>query len=182
MKIPQSITTLESKSELKNNVNCTFSYIRVMQEADLDWVLAVENNAYDFPWSRQGFENSLDQGLNYVFCTLDHTRLGYCCMLPVLDEVDVLNICIVPQFQGTGVAKQAMQKVLDSLALADYKVVFLEVRESNEPALKLYSGLGFNKNGVRHNYYKAWVWDEDVCDLIEGKEDAILMLRSLQRV
>jgi ribosomal-protein-alanine N-acetyltransferase len=151
-----------------------------MQEADLDWVLSVEQKAYDFPWSRQGFENSLDQGLNYLFFSHEHTPLGYCCLLPVLDEVDVLNICIAPEFQGKGVAKLAMQKVLDTLLLADYKILFLEVRESNEAALKLYRSLGFAPNGVRKNYYKAWVWDDEAFDLVEGKEDAILMLRTLE--
>lgn len=159
-----------------------FDYIRVMQEADLDWVLAVEHKSYDFPWSRQGFENSLDQGLNYLFCNREHVPLGYCCLLPVLDEVDVLNICIAPEFQGNGVARLAMQKVLEALRLADYNMVFLEVRESNEWALKLYRGLGFTPNGVRKNYYRAWVWDDEAFDLVEGKEDAILMSRTLNKV
>lgn len=146
-----------------------------MQDADISWVLSVEQRAYDFPWSLKGFENSLEQGLNYVFYSSDGQALGYCCILPVLDEAHVLNICVAPEFQGRGVARAAFLKVLEKLKGAAYSVALLEVRASNEPAAKLYQSLGFSKDGVRKGYYRANVWNEELMELVEEREDAILM-------
>ncbi|MBD3754923.1 MAG: ribosomal protein S18-alanine N-acetyltransferase [Gammaproteobacteria bacterium] len=151
------------------------NYLRNMQESDLDWVLQIEQQAYDFPWSRQGFENSLDQGLNYIFCNADGEDIGYACVLTVLDEAHLLNLCIAPKFQGRGLGKQALQKLQGKLKESDFNIMFLEVRVSNDAALKVYERCGFNRDGVRPNYYSCHEWDEAKGALIETKEDAILM-------
>ncbi|WP_218644596.1 ribosomal protein S18-alanine N-acetyltransferase [Thiomicrorhabdus cannonii] len=151
------------------------SYLRNMQESDLDWVLQIEQQAYDFPWSLQGFENSLDQGLNYIFCNADGEGLGYACVLTVLDEAHLLNLCVAPKFQGRGLGKQALQTLQSKLKESDFNIMFLEVRGSNEAALKLYERCGFNRDGVRANYYRCHEWDEEKGALVETKEDAILM-------
>ncbi|GAB6070708.1 ribosomal protein S18-alanine N-acetyltransferase [Thiomicrorhabdus hydrogeniphila] len=152
-----------------------FNYLRLMDESDLNQVFAIEQKSYDFPWTFNGFEKSLDQGLNYVFSDIDDQMLGYCCILPVLDEAHILNICVAPKFQRKGVAKQAFLKLLEGLKDRNFKMVFLEVRESNFAAYSLYKQLGFTEDGVRKGYYRSQAWDEETQDLIEEKEDAILM-------
>lgn len=155
------------------------SYLRHMDESDLDTVHHIEKSAYDFPWSRQGFEKSLDQGLNYVFCSTGDSVLGYCCILPVLDEAHILNVCVSPKHQRKGVARQALQQVLSKLNDASYKVALLEVRESNLAARKLYAEFGFSEDGVRKGYYRAQEWSEAEHKMIDVKEDAVLMSFSL---
>jgi len=157
-----------------------FSYLEPMQDSDLSWVLSVERRSYDFPWSLRGFENSLEQGLNYIFRNAEGGRLGYCCILPVLDEAHILNICVAPEFQGKGVARSALDKIFAKLQEGVYQIVLLEVRQSNQPAEQLYRSLGFSHDGVRKNYYRANVWDDSLMELVEDREDAILMSRSLK--
>ncbi|MDX1353130.1 MAG: ribosomal protein S18-alanine N-acetyltransferase [Thiomicrorhabdus sp.] len=157
-----------------------FSYLRLMDESDLDWVYEIERKSYDFPWTLNGFEKSLDQGLNYVFCDVDSQILGYCCILPVLDEAHILNICVAPKFQRKGVAKQAFNSILMGLKNRDFKMVFLEVRESNHPAQSLYKQFGFSIDGVRKGYYRSQAWDDKTQNLIEEREDAILMSFSIE--
>lgn len=157
----------------------SFNYLRLMDETDLHQVHEIEQKSYDFPWTLNGFEKSLDQGLNYVFCDIDNRMLGYCCILPVLDEAHILNICVAPNFQRKGVAKQAFLSILDGLKNRDFKVVLLEVRESNYPAQSLYKQLGFTEDGVRKGYYRSQAWDDETQSLIEEKEDAILMSFSI---
>lgn len=159
----------------------TFSYLDPMQEADLPWILALEQRSYDFPWTVKGFENSLEQGLNYLFYSADGQKLGYCCILPVLDEAHVLNICVAPEHQGKGVASEAFKKILAKLQENHYQMTLLEVRQSNEPALKLYQSLGFHQDGIRKNYYRANRWDDEQMELIETREDAILMSYSFSK-
>lgn len=152
-----------------------FSYIRTMDESDLAQVHHIEEQAYEFPWSFQGFEKSLDRGLNFVFCDQDNDILGYCCILTVLDEAHILNICVSPKFQRQGIAIEAMQKIIESIRASDYAIVFLEVRESNKKAQRLYEKLGFAHDGVRKGYYRAKAWNQDQQQVVETKEDAILM-------
>lgn len=157
----------------------SFSFAQSMDESHLSQVHDIEQAAYDYPWSLKGFERSLDQGLNYVFFGEEHELLGYCCILPVLDEAHILNLCISPKYQKQGLATQALRLVLNKLKDADFTIAMLEVRESNQPAIKLYHAFGFGKDGVRKGYYRARVWSEEQGELVDGKEDAILMSKSL---
>lgn len=152
-----------------------FSYLRSMHESDLDWVMGVEQQAYDYPWSKKGFENSLDQGLNYIFCSGEGEQLGYACMLTVLDEVQLLNFCVAPKFQKQGVGRAAMNALKEKLNAGGYRLILLEVRASNEAGQKLYKQCEFQHDGVRKNYYRCQLWDDESLSLIEGKEDAVLM-------
>ncbi len=152
-----------------------FSYLKTMNESDLSMVHDIEQSAYDFPWSLQGFEKSLDQGLNYLFCNEQDSILGYCCILPVLDEAHILNICVSPKFQRQGIARDAFTEILQRLKDSEFKVFLLEVRESNAKARALYQSLGFTEDGVRKGYYRAQVWNEQKQALVDTKENAILM-------
>lgn len=149
-----------------------------MTEQDLPEVLVNETKAYEFPWSEKGFENALDQGLNYVIENGNSEIVGHACLLSVLDEVTLMNLCVIPIFQRQGVARWALQNLLQKLYESDYKQIFLEVRESNRPARKLYQALGFQEDGVRKNYYPSWV--EKDGQKILGKEHAVLMSKRLE--
>lgn len=146
-----------------------------MDESDLEWVLSVEQKSYDYPWSQKGFENSLDQGLNYIFCSEEGELLGYVCMLTVLDEVQLLNFCVAPNHQKKGVGKAAMDALKMKLRESGFNLILLEVRASNVSGQKLYQKCDFHRDGVRANYYRCQLWDEESMELLEGKEDAVLM-------
>lgn len=146
-----------------------FSYIREMNETDLDWVLAVERRCQRQPWTRDGFERALHQGMNFMFCDTQAEPLGYACLLPVVDELHLLNITVDSAFQGQGIGKAAMQNLFERFSHTHYAVMLLEVRKSNKVARQLYLGLGFEQDGIRKQYY--------VCE--NGREDAVLMSRRL---
>lgn len=78
-------------------------YLTPMTEADLDEVAAVEKLAYEFPWSRGNFQDSLRNG--YFGVCLRHvtgTLIGYCVLMPVVDEMHLLNLCVAPSAQRAG--------------------------------------------------------------------------------
>ncbi len=147
-----------------------------MDESDLDWVIRVETSAYGFPWSRQGFEKALDDGLSYVFCDANQQPLGYACFLSVLDEVHLLNVCVDPKFHRKGVGLDALKALLSHFKSADFAVMLLEVRQSN-PAVQLYKKLGFVEDGVRPNYYPMTASETASRNgkKVSEREDAILM-------
>lgn len=69
-----------------------------------------------------------------------------------LDEAELYRIGVLPEFRGHGHSKHIMEAFLDSLPQKTERV-FLEVRESNLPAVKLYKRYGFEAVGLRKNYY-----------------------------
>ena len=76
---------------------------RAMQVDDLDRVMQVEVLAYSFPWSRGNFQDSLKSG--YVAELLEASAellLGYYVAMPGVDELHLLNITVVPDFQRCG--------------------------------------------------------------------------------
>ncbi|MBE0492911.1 MAG: ribosomal protein S18-alanine N-acetyltransferase [Thiomicrospira sp.] len=147
-----------------------FSHLKPLDESDLDWVMQIEHQNYTHPWTRGGFERALHQGLNYLLMDASDAALGYCCLLPVLDELHLLNLSIAANCQNQGVAKLALQAIFSRFENTEYTVVLLEVRRSNKIARNLYKTMGFVQDGVRKNYYQ--------CD-IDGREDAILMSKRL---
>lgn len=146
------------------------SHLKPLDESDLDWVMQVERQNYTHPWTRSGFERALHEGLNYLLMDVTDSALGYCCMLPVLDELHLLNLSVAPDSQNKGVAKQALQAVFNRFENTEYSVILLEVRRSNKLARNLYRAMGFAQDGVRKNYYQCHP---------DGREDAILMSKRL---
>lgn len=155
----------------------SFSYLRPMDESDLDWVCATELLAYEFPWTRKGFTKALDDGLSYVFCDVGHHPLGYACCLAVVDELHLLNFCVDPAEQGKGVGRAALEELCVHFKAANFAVMLLEVRVSNH-AIQLYEKVGFKQDGIRPNYYPI-KRKPDQASSTTPKEDAMLMSRML---
>lgn len=140
-----------------------------MEEADLDAIHAVEVSAYQHPWSRKHFHDSVAAGYPAVLLWGEalpgeallsarsdrRVLLGYLVAMPGVDEVHLLNITVAPAHQRQGWARLMM----DALALwargQGAQWLWLEVRESNRPARTLYERLGFAQVGVRKGYYPA---------------------------
>jgi len=139
--------------------------IQPMGFAHLPQVLDVEARAYPWPWTEPMFVDSLRQG---HFCTVavDSERLlGYCVSYVAVGECHILNICVDPQRQRTGVGRSLLQNALEHGRDQVAEAVFLEVRPSNQAAIELYEQSGFERVGVRKDYYPsidrredAWVY------------------------
>lgn len=156
--------------------------LRPMVVSDLDAVHAVEQRAYGFPWSRGNFTDSLAAGhaawlleAPAVRSTPDRrsarglpTLCGYYVAMPGYEELHLLNITVLPERQGQGLARHMLAH-LDALARQlRAPMLWLEVRESNARARRLYEVWGYTAVGRRKGYYPAG----------HGlREDAIVMNR-----
>lgn len=122
----------------------------------LDAVLPVELVAYAHPWSRANFADALAAGYQAQVLLADThppTVLGYFVAMQGVDEVHLLNITVAPAYQGQGWS----YLMLDALALwsrgQKAHWLWLEVRVSNVRALHAYTRYGFNRVGMRKDYY-----------------------------
>lgn len=143
--------------------------LRAMCEADLSDIMAIEQSAYRFPWSRTIFRDCIRVG---YYCQVleeqDHI-LAYGIMSTVLDEAHILNLCVRPALQKRGLARRMLEHLIELAHRDGAKTLFLEVRPSNQAALRLYTAAGFCELGRRRNYYPAE----------QGREDALLMAKAL---
>jgi len=144
--------------------------LRPMVESDLDEILAIEQAAYEFPWSRTIFADCLRAGYCCWVMLDNEARINaYSIMVVAAGECHVLNLCVQPQWQGNGVGRQLLDAMLKVASGHGADTAFLEVRPSNQAARQLYATGGFNEVGMRRSYYPAR----------HGREDAIIMARSL---
>jgi ribosomal-protein-alanine N-acetyltransferase len=137
-----------------------------MTESRLDEVVAVEVLAYDHPWTRGNFADSLRSGYQAQLLVGSDQLLGYFVAMKGVDEVHLLNITVAPQYQSQGWGRI----MLDSIALwargQGAQWLWLEVRASNERAQRIYERQGYRRVGERKAYYPA----------ADGaREDAIVM-------
>lgn len=139
--------------------------LRAMREDDLDLVMSIERQAYPFPWTRGIFRDCLRA--EYPAWIHEHRgdAIGYAVISLAAGEAHILNLCTAPEAQGRGHGRQLLRHVLRMARGRGAQRVFLEVRPSNENAIALYHGEGFNEIGRRPRYYPA----------IGGREDAIVM-------
>ena len=129
---------------------------RPMAHADIDAVLALEVQAYPYPWTRGNFIDSLAAGYTTEL-RLDSqdSLLGYVVALPGFQEMHLLNLTVAPTVQRTGHGLALLQRLLAIARARADEALWLEVRPSNEAALSLYQRLGFAQVGRRRAYYPA---------------------------
>ena len=141
---------------------------RQMTEADIEPVLKIEHAAYSHPWPRANF---LD-GLRSYDCWLmfaGSQQVGHGVIQVIIDEAHLLNISVRPQNQGCGFGLRLLEHLMRRAAKLGARECFLEVRDSNHSAYRLYERYGFNEIGRRRDYYPA----------VGGREDALVMACTL---
>lgn len=126
-----------------------------MRDGDVDAVLAIEQAAYDFPWTRGNFLDSLRAGyLMQVLVTEDGVA-GYFVALAGVDELHLLNLSVAPALQGQGHGRYMLDALRAMARERRALQLWLEVRISNARARALYERYGFRSVGLRRSYYPA---------------------------
>ncbi len=139
--------------------------IRPLWESHLEELLAIEALCFSSPWSEQAFLGEFQQPHSFtfgVFSKTDGKLLGYIVFWLLDNEIHILNLGVHPAIRREGLASKLLLFLIDTAQRAGCRLLFLEVRPSNQPALELYRSFGFRQVGVRPNYY------------LDTKEDALL--------
>ena len=121
---------------------------------DINPVLTIERLAYDSPWSQAKFADSLNNPKTLAYLlTIDEQVLGYFVATHSPDSVDLLNICIHPEYQHQGLGTQLFDYLIQQLQTLSLNTIFIEVRASNKSTLLFYQKLGFKAIDSRKKYY-----------------------------
>ena len=135
---------------------------RLDGEEDLSGVLAVEEETFTNPWTRDMYAWELQNRSVchiYVVRTPDCAVAGFCAFWLVVDEIHINNVAVRPQYRGHGIGTALLRHVLTEAKQLGARRATLEVRASNDAARRLYERLGFYVAATRRNYYTNPVED-----------------------
>lgn len=140
--------------------------IEKMALCHLDDIMEIEKMCYGaHHWSRDSFTGELDNPCAQYITAVDTDGrcIGYMGVWKIFDEAHITNLAVNPSYQRKGIARLLLLSALENCAKDDIKFMTLEVRKSNEKAIKLYENFGFKSLGIRKKYYQ------------DNGEDALIM-------
>lgn len=118
-------------------------------------------------WSAESFRSEAVKENGFVLYIMQEDAVialltGY----SAVGEGDITNVAVLPEYRRRGLAGELIAE-FEKLLPADAEAIFLEVRESNAPAIALYEKCGFKRISVRKNFYSS------------PRENAIVMRKQL---
>ena len=141
--------------------------IRAWEEKDISVIAEMEKRCFSDAWTEGMLYDSYRLPIYRCFLAEEGGQVcGYCIVIVLFEDAEVANIAVDAPHRGRGIAKALMEKMHTEARLAGAQQSLLEVRVSNENAIKLYERFGYERYGKRARYYA------------DG-EDALLMRKEL---
>lgn len=114
-------------------------------------VAEIERKCFSNPWNETVLAGELQNECSHICIAVENGKaVGYAMLYIVCGEADVIRVAVLPSFRRSGTARSLLLKSFENHKTDS---VFLDVRESNFPAISLYRSLGFEDTGIRKNYY-----------------------------
>ena len=135
-----------------------------MQQCHVPGVANLEKLCFSDPWSEKSIASELENSLSlWLVATEAGQVIGYVGSQSVLGWADMMNLAVAEEYRRKGVAFKLVNCLIEQLKAQDVSCLTLEVRASNDPAIRLYQRLGFVEAGRRPGYYH------------KPKEDALIL-------
>lgn len=138
----------------------------------IEELLSIERESFADPKNGNIFSSLYDDAaahMHYFVAQSDTGVIGgYLILSLAADEAEIINVAVPPALRRRGIGVALVDEALAFAAARGAAACYLEVRESNRPARRLYEKMSFNVVGVRKMYYSA------------PSEDAIVMRRTLE--
>ena len=145
--------------------------IRALAPSNLNDIEDIEHRSYDTPWSRSMFAGELAKPASLCVGAFEGEQLGgYLIVSRYVDAWHVMNIAVSPDFRRRGIATALLERLFELTDDGSRRGYTLEVRVSNDGAIRLYERLGFTARGIRRGYYT------------DNREDALIMWRDADDV
>ena len=140
-----------------------------LRQEHLPQIAALERLCFSDPWNENMLLPELSNPLSLWICAMDGDMVvGYVGSQSVLGEADMMNLAVAPDHRRQGIARMLVLALCNRLSEEQKAAsLTLEVRDSNEAAIRLYDSLGFRQVGLRRQYYR------------NPKEDARILRKEL---
>ena len=140
--------------------------IRRLELRDLNAIERIERDSYPTPWSRSMFAGELAKPSSLSLGAFDPETgdlLGYLIISRYVDAWHVMNLAVAPGYRRRRIASSLLDRLFELTSGEDRRGYTLEVRVSNDVAIRLYEQAGFRARGIRRGYYT------------DNREDALIM-------
>ncbi len=144
---------------------------RRLELRDLNAIEEIERASYPTPWSRSMFAGELAKPSSLSLGAFDaetNELLGYLIISRYVDAWHVMNVAVAPEYRRRKIATMLLERLFELTAGEGRRGYTLEVRVSNDVAIRLYERAGFKPRGIRRGYYT------------DNREDALIMWRDPQ--
>ncbi len=149
-------------------MNVEEAVIRQMKIEDIPGIIDIEVQCFPIPWTHHAFRMETRNKLAvYQVAVVGGKIAAYGGMWLILDEAHITNVAVHPQYQSKGLGRKIMEALIREARQRSMHRITLEVRKSNEAAIRLYKGMDFLVSGIRPGYYH------------DNGEDAIIMWKEL---
>ena len=129
--------------------------IETMKSSHVAQIAELEKICFSDPWSEKSIASELNNELAFWLTAVEGEQVaGYIGSQTVMDESDMMNVAVHPDFRRKGIAEALVNALVEALKSKGSRCLTLEVRASNVPAITLYEKLGFSEIGRRKNYYR----------------------------
>ena len=142
--------------------------LRRLELRDLNAIEEIERTSYRTPWSRSMFAGELAKPSSVSLGAFDPDTgalLGYLIISRYVDAWHVMNVAVAPDHRRRKIASMLLEQLFEETAGEGRRGYTLEVRVSNDVAIRLYERAGFKPRGIRRGYYT------------DNREDALIMWR-----
>ncbi len=142
--------------------------IDLMLEDDLEEVMVIERESFSTPWSRHSFLRDIRKNTDSIYLTAYQGRsiAGYIGVWLLRGKIHITNLAVAGKCRRQGVATRLVNEIINMARIFGIRMITLEVRVSNWPAIKLYEKLEFVPTGYKTRYYS-------------NNEDALIMRKEL---
>ena len=135
-----------------------------MDQTHIAQIAELEKICFSDPWSEASIASQHSNPLSCWLVAVEGERLaGYIGSQTVMGESDMMNVAVHPDCRSQGIATSLIVGLVEELRKRGSRCLTLEVRASNENAIRVYRRLGFMEVGRRKNYYR------------NPKEDALIL-------
>ena len=136
--------------------------ITQMTEREVPAVARLEGQIFSAPWSEQGFSDTLAmENVLFLVANDGEEVCGYCGVYLAADEGEITNVAVARPYRRRGIAERLVRALIEKTASYGIQNYILEVRISNDAAIKLYEKIGFKRCAVRRGFYEKP--REDAC-------------------
>ena len=137
-----------------------------MDKSHIAEIARIERECFSLPWSENSLEQELEnENAHFLTALLGDDTVGYIGVIEICGEADITNVAVDPRFRRFGIGKKLLKSAEKGATERKCESITLEVRISNAAAISLYEKSGYERVGVRKEFYE------------KPTEDALLMTK-----
>ncbi len=129
--------------------------LKKMNSEHIPQIAQLEKECFSEPWSENALTEELKNENSKFLVAVSDGVAGYIGVQEICGEAYITNVAVFGKYRKFGIGRALLKAACDGAKSRNCEFITLEVRESNVPAIMLYESEGFEKAGIRKNFYSA---------------------------